>query len=146
MAMLAKVKPGLREIHPPRSPISQRGKEQEHRYEDGIKTNHGRERLDAQVRILTWTQAGHRGGDGDGVVDRFGQDEVEHCSGDERGAEVRGEVMMDEQLSIHQVEWEIMISPCDPEQTRRIPEAVADGYTLNQSCLSVRVGSKSSVE
>lgn len=41
---------------------------------------------------------------------------------------MRREVMVDEELSAHEVEWEVVNCPDQKEETSRVPETIADGY------------------
>jgi len=57
----------------------------------------------------------------DRVFDGLRQEEVKHCAGDKRRCKMGREIMVNEKLSTHEEEWEIMDKPHDPEKACRVP-------------------------
>lgn len=63
---------------------------------------------------------------------------MEDCSCYQCGAEVGGEVVMEEELTRHGEEGEVVVEPCDHEEAARVVEAVAGGYLRSRE--SVKEG------
>lgn len=61
----------------------------------------------------------------DGIVDRFGGDKVEHSPRDESGAEMGGEVVMQEKLTGHGEKGEVVEDPREEEKSTRVVQSVA---------------------
>lgn len=67
-------------------------------------------------------------GNRDGIVDRLGENEVQHGARDERRGEVGWEVVVEEELTIHEVEWQIMERPCADKESSGIEQAAPDDW------------------
>jgi hypothetical protein len=57
----------------------------------------------------------------DRVFDGFRQEEVKHCASDKRGCKMWREIVVNEELSTHEEEREIMDEPDDHEKAGRVP-------------------------
>ena len=58
----------------------------------------------------------------DGVA---GEDKLEETAGDKTGSQVRGQIVMQEQLATHEVERSIMGGPSKEEEARRVVQMLA---------------------
>jgi hypothetical protein len=48
------------------------------------------------------------------------EDEFKECTSDQRGGQVSWQVVMKEQLTTHQIEWEVMGRPRKEKETGRV--------------------------
>lgn len=70
-------------------------------------------------------------------MDRLGENKVENSSGDEGRCEVRREVMVYKELTVHQEEGEVMIGPGEQEEPSRVVQTVTNGCNkFNKSTTS----------
>lgn len=66
------------------------------------------------------------------IVDGFAEYKAQHRACDKSGGQVRGQIMMNEQLSVHQEEWEVVDGPNNEEESSVIPQAVANSCNIIQ--------------
>lgn len=59
------------------------------------------------------------------------EDELNERACNETGCKMSREIMMQEKLTAHQVEWEVVRSPCKPEEPSRVVELGACALSLS---------------
>jgi len=106
----------LRDHNVLRDTIRQRCQEHEHRDERDEVNAHRNPGILVYIRSGGGHPPHPRSRYGDRVVNRLAHDEVEHAACDERRAKMRGEVVVQEQLAVHQIEGEVMKRPGDEEE------------------------------
>lgn len=81
----------------------------------------------ADVGFLSRSPSGRDARDRDRIVERVAaEQEVEHDADDETREDVRGEVVVEEQLARHGEERQVVIQPRDEEEPSRVVEAVSN--------------------
>ncbi len=103
------------------------------RCEPPVACNHDeRQDCDGDVRSLAelrtdgGPQAGFDASDRYGEVDRLHDDKVEDGAGDERRGKVRRQIVVQELLAAHEIEWEVVERPCAEEEQRVSVQPVPD--------------------
>jgi hypothetical protein len=59
---------------------------------------------------------------------------VEHDADDETGENVRGKVMVEEELTRHGEEGEVVVEPGDQEETSSVVQSVTNSYDDEKRC------------
>jgi len=118
--------PNERDSDLPRSSISQRTQENEHPHNDEHQRSKHDQALPSDLGLQLWSQPRRPSSDRDRVVDGFREDEVEDGSCDASGGEVGGEVVMDEELTRHEEEGEVVEGPGDGEEAGVVVESVSE--------------------
>lgn len=85
-------------------------------HKDQQTSNHHFSRL-VQFGTHCWAQSCGRAGNTDGVVDSLNEDKVHYRSGNEDGSKMSGKVVVQETLSTHEIEWEVMERPGPKEES-----------------------------
>lgn len=93
--------------------------ESEHGDDDGC--------FDTVIGVGLFPRASNRRSPGrNRSVDCLRQDEAENRAGYEGGCQVRREVVVNEELTAHEVEGEVVNCPNDEEETSGVPETITD--------------------
>jgi hypothetical protein len=108
--------------------ISQWCQEDEHREVWNHKHSRGDDSFDSNIRNCSLYPSHARTRPRDRIVDRFTGDEVEDGSSHQSRAQMSWQVMVKEQLAVHEEEGEVVEGPGNEEETRRVPQAVTDNY------------------
>lgn len=61
-----------------------------------------------------------------GVVDCLGENKVQDGASNKGRGEMRWQVVMNEKLTVHEEEWEVVHGPYNDEEPGIVPQAVAD--------------------
>lgn len=112
----------------PGSAICQRRNVQVHAQEDqSVAQDKGpRLRPDIRMRPRVPRCRSQRGCVRDRELDRLGDDEVKDGTSNKSGGKMCGEVVVKEQLSAHEEEWEVMEGPSNDEESSVVDETVSD--------------------
>lgn len=107
--------------------ISQRRKIYQTRHHRNCEQPDNDRRLYTQLCILRWLSPRPKSTNRDRIVDGVRKYEVEDGTGDEGRGEMRRKVVVDEQLTVHEEEGEVVDKPDDNEEAGVVPETVQDG-------------------
>lgn len=120
-------------MHSPGCAVGQGRNVYEHRHHGQSENTNNYRRFSTVISKLTGLDWCEGPSDRDWIVDGFRKDETQHGAGHKGRSQVRREVMMNEKLSAHQIEWEVVDCPKDQEEPGRVPKSVTNGCARSVS-------------